>query len=74
MCKYSIRELADTLAVGKSTVGKYLKQAEEAGYIKRDSNGITLLNDNIFIITRETQIATMKRIYEEAIAADKFLS
>lgn len=79
LCKYSIRELADTLAVGKSTVGKYLKLAEEAGYIKRDSNGITLLNDKIFIMTRETPIATMKRIYEEAItdedyAAGKFVS
>lgn len=67
LCKYSIRELAETLAVGKSTVGKYLKLAEEAGYIKRDSNGITLLNDNIFIVTRETKLSEMKRFYCEAI-------
>ena len=41
LCKYSVRGLADTLVYSDSTVGRYLKEAEDLGYIKRDKKGIT---------------------------------
>ena len=74
ICAYSVRELADTLTIGKSMVNNYLMMAEETGYIKRDKkkNTIQLLNDEIFIVARETDIASMRRIYPEVITDDMY--
>ncbi len=74
ICAYSVRELADTLAIGKSMVDNYLKMAEETGYIKRDKKKktIKLLNEKIFIEARETDISGIRKLYPEVISDDMF--
>lgn len=66
-CKYTIQELADTTAISKSTVGRYLKQAEELGYIKRDKNGITLLDAETFIPHTESEYYAALKTYPEIL-------
>ena len=74
ICAYSVRELAETLTIGKSMVNNYLKMAEETGYIKRDKKKktIQLLKDEIFIVARETDIARMRKLYPEVITDDMY--
>lgn len=74
ICAYSVRELSETLTIGKSMVNNYLKMAEETGYIKRDKKKktIQLLNDEIFIVARETDIASMRNFYPEIITDDMY--
>lgn len=69
ICGYSIRGLADTLSIGKSMVDRYLQQAEELGYIKRNKKkkNITLLRDDIFIIARETDIHKLRSFCAETV-------
>lgn len=62
-CKYIQAELARELNISESTISRYLKQAEELSYIKRDDKGIHLKNKKMFIITNETIIAQMKNYY-----------
>lgn len=73
MCKFSIREMAERTNIPKSTIGKYLKLAEEAGYIKRDDS-IHLLDSNIFIVTKESVLAKVKSIYPECLTDDDLLA
>ena len=76
ICKFSIRELADTLTISKSTVDRYIKEAESLGYIMRDmkKNIIKLTLDNIFYTTQESTIAIMKRLYPEALTDEDILT
>lgn len=76
ICKFSIRELADTLTISKSTVDRYIKEAESLGYIIRDmkKNIIKLTLDNIFYTTQESTIAIMKRLYPEALTDEDILT
>lgn len=62
-CKYIQSELARELNISESTIYRYLKQAEDLAYIKRDDKGIHLKNKKMFIITNETTIAKMKNYY-----------
>ena len=62
-CKYIQSELAKELNISESSVSRYLKQAEDSGYIKRDDKGIHLKDRKIFIITSETSFALVKNIY-----------
>ena len=62
-CKYIQSELAKELNISPSTVSRYLKQAEDSGYIKRDDKGIHLKDRKIFIITSETPFAFAKNVY-----------
>jgi DNA-binding MarR family transcriptional regulator len=73
-CGYSVRRLADTLSIGKSMVDRYLQQAEELGYIKRNKKkkNIELLRDDIFIIARETDIHKLRSFCEEAVCDDDY--
>lgn len=73
-CAYSVRGLADTLSIGKTMVDRYLLQAEELGYIKRDmkKKNIKILRDDIFIIARETDIYRWRSIYPETIVDEEF--
>ena len=73
-CGYSVRGLADTLSIGKTMVDKYLQQAEELGYVKRNKKkrNIELLRDDIFIIARETDIHKLRVFYPEAIADEDY--
>ncbi|MEE3417390.1 MAG: hypothetical protein VZR53_18850 [Prevotella sp.] len=74
VCGYSIRALADTLSIGKSMVDRYLQQAEELGYIKRNKKkkNITLLRDDIFIIARETDIHKLRNFCAEAVCDEDY--
>lgn len=62
-CQYIQSELAQVLNISPSTVSRYLKQAEDSGYIKRDDKGIHLKDRKMFIITFETSFALVKNIY-----------
>lgn len=78
-CKYIQNELAKELNISESSVSRYLKQAEDNGYIKRDNNGIHLKDKKIFIITAETTFALVKNIYpniltDEDISERKILN
>ena len=72
LCQYSVRDLADTLVYKKSTVGRYLKEAEELGYIKRDKDGIHLLNEKIFIIDEKSDYELVREFYPEILTDEEF--
>ena len=71
LCQYSVRELANTLVYSKSTVGRYLQEAEELGYIKRDKNGIRLLNNQLFIIEKKSEYEIVKEFYPETLTDEE---
>ena len=62
-CQYTQSELAKELNISPSSVSRYLKQAEEKGYIKKDDKGIHLKDRKMFIITSESTFALVKNIY-----------
>lgn len=70
-CQYSVRELADTLVYSKSTVDRYLKEAEDLGYIKRDKKGIRLLNSNLFIIDEKSEYELIKEFCPEILTDEE---
>lgn len=65
--QYSVRELEETVHISKSTIGRYLVMAEDMGFIKRDKEGITLLNDQIFIPHQESVYYAISKIYPEIL-------
>ena len=67
LCQYSVRDLADTLVYSKSTVHRYLKEAEKLGYIKRDKDGIHLLNEKLFIIDKKSVYELVREYYPEVL-------
>ena len=67
LCQYSIRELADTFVYERSTVQRYLKEAEELGYIKRDKDGIHLLNKKLFIIDEKSVYELVREFNPEVL-------
>ena len=67
LCRYSVRDLADTLPYSKSTVGRYLIEAEEKGYIKRDQKGIMLLDKNLFIVDEKSVYELTREFYPEIL-------
>ena len=73
-CCYTVRELAETLSIGKTMVDRYLLQAEELGYVKRDKKkkNIKLLRDDIFIVARETDIHKMRNFCAEAVCDEDY--
>ena len=71
LCQYSVRELADTLAYTKSTVDRYLKEADDLGYIKRDDKGIRLLNNQLFIINKKSEYEIVKEFYPETLTDEE---
>lgn len=71
LCQYSVRDLAGTLVYKKSTVGRYLKEAEELGYIKRDKDGIHLLNEKIFIIDEKSDYELVREFYPEILTDEE---
>lgn len=69
---YSASEMADKLVIGKSCIEKYLKKAEDLGYISRNCGEIELLNKDIFIPSRKTDRRLCMEIYQEAFSEDDF--
>lgn len=67
LCQYSVRDLAETLVYTKSTVHRYLKEAEKLGYIKRDKDGIHLLNEKLFIIDKKSVYELVREYYPEVL-------
>ena len=67
ICRYSVRDLADTLPYSKSTVDRYLIEAEEKGYIKRDQKGIMLLDKNLFIVDEKSVYEITRELYPEIL-------
>ena len=74
LCKYSVRGLADTLVYSDSTVGRYLKEAEDLGYVKRDKKGIRLLNSNLFIIDEKSEYEFVREFYPESLTDEEILN
>ena len=66
-CKYSQNMLAKELGLSASTISRYIRQATELRYVKKDKKGIHLLDKDIFLITSETQIAVLKNVYPEIL-------
>lgn len=64
---YSQNRLAKELGLAKGTVSKYINEAEEKGYVKRNKKGIHLLREDIFLKTSESQLAIIKNVYPEII-------
>ena len=67
LCRYSVRDLADTLPYSKSTVDRYLIEAEEKGYVKRDKQGIWLLDKNLFIVDEKSVYELTREFYPEIL-------
>ena len=66
-CQYDQSELAKELNISPSSVSRYLKQAEDYGYIKRNDKGIHLKDRKIFIITSESTFAFVKNVYPNVL-------
>ena len=64
---YSQNKLAEELNISTGSISKYIKEAEEKGYIKRDNKGIHLTREDIFLITQESDLAVIKNIYPEIL-------
>lgn len=64
---YSQNKLAEELGLAKGTVSKYINEAEEKGYVKRNKKGIHLLREDIFLKTSESPLAIIKNVYPEII-------
>lgn len=58
---YSQGQLANELKMGKSTISKYISEAIDKAYISKDKNGIHLLRDDIFFVTKASQPNFRKR-------------
>ncbi|MBE6260333.1 MAG: MarR family transcriptional regulator [Prevotella sp.] len=74
LCRYSVRALADTFVYSKSTVERYLQEAESSGYIKRDKKGIRLLNSNLFIIDEKSEYEFVREFYPESLTDEEILN
>lgn len=66
-CGYTQAVLASELGISESTVSRRIKEGIAKGHIKKDKKGIHLLRDDIFIITKETEIAFWKSVYPSII-------
>ena len=64
---YSQNQLAEELNISTGSISKYMKLAIDNGYIKKDKKGIHLLREDIFKITKETEIGIMKCVYPSII-------
>ena len=71
LCQYSVRDLADTLVYSKSTVDRYLIEAEKLGYIKRDKDGIHLLNEDLFIVDVKSVYELVREYYPETLTDEE---
>lgn len=66
-CQYSQTVLADELNISPSTISRRINEGITKGYIKKDKKGIHLLREDIFKITKETEIGFWKSVYPSII-------
>ena len=66
-CGYNQSELADELNLSPSTISRKINEGIAKGYIKKDKKGIHLTREDIFKITKETEIGIMKCVYPNII-------
>ena len=62
-----ILSIHSTVSYTHLTISRYMNEAIENGYAKRDKKGIHLLREDIFLITSESQLAIIKNLYPEII-------
>jgi DNA-binding MarR family transcriptional regulator len=72
LCQYSVRDLAETLVYTKSTVDRYLIEAELKGYIKRNEKGIILVNTNLFIVDKMSEFELIRRLCPEILTDEDY--
>lgn len=72
--QYNQSQLAEILGVHKSTISRYIKDAEKLGYLKKTKNGIKITRDDIFYITSESTFAYMKRWYPECLTDEDYVT
>ena len=66
-CGYNQSELADELNLSASTISRKINEGIAKGYIKKDKKGIHLTREDIFKITKETEIGIIKCVYPSII-------
>ncbi len=64
---YSQKKLAKEFHLSTGTISRYMKEAIDNGYVKKDKKGTHLLREDIFIITSESVLAKSKNLYPEII-------
>ncbi len=64
---YNQKRIAEEMNLSTGTVSKYIKEAAECRYIKKDEKGIHLLDKEMFIITAESELAFWKNFYPSII-------
>ena len=64
---YSQNRLAKEFHLSTGTISRYIKEAINNNYIKKDKKGIHLINEDIFIITSESLFAKIKGLYPEIV-------
>jgi len=70
-CNYSIRSLADTTSISKTTIGKYIKEAKDKGFIIKNKKGITLADESIFIPAKESEYYSLLKTYPEMLTDEE---
>ena len=66
-CGYKQAELATELGISESTVSRKINEGIAKGHIKKNEKGIHLLRDDIFLITKETELGFLKCVYPNII-------
>lgn len=66
-CGYDQATLAEELNISPSTVSRRINEGIAKGYIKKDKKGIHLTREDIFKITKETELAFWKCFYPSII-------
>lgn len=72
LCKWSVNQLVENVAISKPTVIKYLKRLADNGIIRRKEGEIRIIKEGIFVETQPTDIAVMRNYYPEALDEDDF--
>ena len=66
-CQYTQAALADELGISSSTVSRRIHEGIANKHIKKDRKGIHLLREDIFKITKETELGFFKSVYPSII-------
>ncbi len=70
MTLYSQARIAKELNLSVGTISKYMNEAINNGYVKKNKKGIHLIDNDMFLITSETPIAIIKNVYPSILTDD----